>query len=81
MKRKKERIYYRYQCTLTGDEFSMTEKAPHADELVSVEGYYQLHPDKDDRPAVIKKQLALEIANRAATAAPTESDEDENEEE
>jgi hypothetical protein len=58
VKRKRERIFYNYECTLTGQSFSMTEKAPNPAELVSVEGYYQLHPDKNDRPAAIKKQLA-----------------------
>lgn len=59
-KRKKEKKIYRYDCTLTGKSFKLTEKAPHPDELVSVEGYYQLHQDKDDRPAIVKKKLGLD---------------------
>lgn len=60
-KRRKEKKTYKYECTLTGESYIVTEKAEHPDELVSVAGYYELHPEMDDRPADIKKKLgALE---------------------
>lgn len=58
-KKKNERIY-RYECTLTGEKYKLTEKSENPDELMSVNAYYQMHPDEDDRPAVIKKQLGVE---------------------
>jgi hypothetical protein len=58
-KRKKEKKFYRYECTLTGDSYKLTEKAQNPDELVSVNAYYEMHPEKDDRPAVIKKRLGI----------------------
>jgi hypothetical protein len=74
VKRKKERIFYNYECTLTGQTYSMTEKAAHPTELVSIQGYYDLHQDKDDRPAIIKKQLG--VGQPQAPAAETQTEEE-----
>jgi hypothetical protein len=60
---KREKITYNYECTLSGEEFVTTAKAPNPKELVSVKAYYELHPDMDDRPAIIKKKLGLPEAN------------------
>ena len=62
-KRKKFQQTYTYECTLTGEEFKVTEKAPNPDDLVSVKGYYELNPEKDDRPDHIKKLLGIETNN------------------
>jgi hypothetical protein len=60
MKRhKKEKITYHYECSLTGEEFVMTTKAQNPKELMSIKAYYELHPENDDRPAVIKKKLGI----------------------
>lgn len=59
-KRRKEKKIYKYECTLTGQEFKVTEKAENPDELVSVKGYYELNPEKDDRPKDIKIKLGVE---------------------
>ncbi len=59
-KRKREKITYNYQCSLTGEEFVMTEKAAHPKELLSVKAWYEMNPEMDDRPAVIKKKLGLD---------------------
>jgi hypothetical protein len=59
-KRRKEKKIYNYECTLTGDEYKVTEKAENPDELVSVKGYYELNPEKDDRPKHIKLKLGIE---------------------
>lgn len=67
-KRHKEKTIYKYDCSITGKSYKRTEKAERVDELMSIEAYYQLNVEKDDRPAVIKKKLGL-----AATAAATET--------
>lgn len=63
-KRLKEKRIFKYECTLTGEEFKVTEKAPHPEELVSVKGYYELNADKDDRPQDIKKLLGIETQSK-----------------
>lgn len=61
MKRRREKMTYNYECTLTGEQYVTTEKAPNPKELVSVKAYYDMHPEMDDRPAVIKKKLGLPV--------------------
>ena len=58
-KRKREKITYNYTCSLTGEEFVTTEKAAHPKELLSVKAFYEMNPDMDDRPAVVKKKLGV----------------------
>jgi hypothetical protein len=58
-KRKREKVTYNYQCSLTAEEFVLTEKAAHPKELLSVKAFYEMNPDMDDRPAIIKKKLGL----------------------
>jgi hypothetical protein len=58
-KRRREKVTYNYQCSLTGEEFVMTEKAENPKDLLSVKAYYEMNPDMDDRPAVIKKKLGI----------------------
>jgi hypothetical protein len=62
-KRKREKITYNYTCSLTGEEFVTTEKAAHPKELLSIKAYYEMNPDMDDRPAIIKKKLGLPVTN------------------
>ena len=59
MKRKKEKEFFTYECSLNGQSYRRTRKAKNPSDLMSVKAYYELNPDKDDRPAVIKKQLGL----------------------
>jgi hypothetical protein len=59
MKRRREKMTYNYECTLTGEQYVTTEKAPNPKDLVSVKAYYDMHPEMDDRPAVIKKKLGI----------------------
>lgn len=59
-RRKRDEIIYKYNCSITDEEFKLKTKAHNPDELVSVKGYYELNPEKDDRPAHIKKQLGLD---------------------
>ncbi|ATH07703.1 hypothetical protein BIY24_07015 [Halobacteriovorax marinus] len=57
MARSKKKEIFRYECTLTGETYKTTKKAKHPDELISVAGYYELNPEKDDRPEHIKKEI------------------------
>lgn len=59
-RKKREKRFYKYECTITGETYKRTAKADSPDELVSVSAYYELNPEQDDRPAVIKKQLGLD---------------------
>jgi hypothetical protein len=63
MKRRREKITYNYECTISGEQFVMTEKAPNPKDLLSVKAYYEMHPEMDDRPAVIKKKLGVPTSN------------------
>ena len=72
MKRRRERITYDYECTMTGQQFKMTEKAPHPKELMSIRAYYEMHPEKDDRPAIVKKKLGIAQAEADAEAQQAE---------
>ena len=60
MVRTKQKVVYRYDCTITGENFRTTREAAHPKELVSVKAFYELNPDKDDRPDYIKKQAEVE---------------------
>lgn len=59
MAKKTYKQYFNYKCTITEEEFRVTRKAPNPDDLVSLNAYYELHPDEDDRPDAVKKQLGL----------------------
>lgn len=59
-RRKSNVTYHKYECTITGESYKTTRKAPNPENLVSVNAYYELNPEKDDRPAVVKKKLGIE---------------------
>lgn len=59
MARKKHVTIHKYECQITGETYKTTREAPNPEELVSVQGYYELNPDKDDRPEHIKKGLGI----------------------
>ncbi|MCF8058515.1 MAG: hypothetical protein K9K67_04410 [Bacteriovoracaceae bacterium] len=59
MARKKHVQIYRYNCTMTDEEFKTTAKAENPDDLISVSAYYEMNPDKDDRPEHIKQELGI----------------------
>ena len=56
-KRKKLKQIFRYDCSLTGENFKTTRKVDNSDDLISVKAFYELNPEKDDRPEHIKKEL------------------------
>lgn len=61
---------------MSGETFKTTAEAKHPDELVSVKAYYELHPDKDDRPQDVKiriKQDDEALASLAALGTPTQN--------
>jgi hypothetical protein len=61
MKRRREKITYNYECSLTAEQFVLTERAQNPKELLSIKAYYEMHPEMDDRPALIKKKLGLPV--------------------
>lgn len=50
---------FEYECTISGETYKTTKKATSPDDLVSVNAYYELNPEKDDRPDEIKAELGL----------------------
>ncbi len=76
-KRKKEKKTYKYECSLTGESYILTEKAENPDELMSVASWYDMNAEMDDRPDDVKKKLGLkaEIQAEAEAAATTETQE------
>ena len=61
-KRRREKIVYHYECTISGEKYTLDKKLDNTEDLVSVQSYYELNPDQDDRPADIKKQLGLPVS-------------------
>lgn len=73
MSKKKIKKIYKYECTMTGETFKTTAEAKHPDELVSVKAFYELNPDKDDRPSEVKIRLKQEeeaLASLMALQSP-----------
>jgi len=62
MKRRREKITYNYECSLTGEQYVTTVKAQHPKELLSIKAFYEMNPDMDDRPAIIKRKLGISEA-------------------
>ncbi len=48
---------FEYECTMTGEQFKTTRRAPNPDDLISVKAYYDMNPEKDDRPERIKREV------------------------
>ncbi|MBT6326059.1 MAG: hypothetical protein HOJ35_08815 [Bdellovibrionales bacterium] len=57
---KKRKRTYNYKCTISSESFKTTKEAEHPDELVSVRAFYEMYPEEDDRPEVVKKRASLE---------------------
>ena len=58
-RRRKEQKTYKYECSLTEEKYTLTKKVDNPEELMSVTAYYEIQPDKDDRPQDIKLKLGL----------------------
>mgnify|MGYP003683547781 CR=1 FL=1 len=58
-KRRKEKKIYKYECSITGDTYKVTEKSESPDDLISVQAWYEMNTDKDDRPEVVKKRIGM----------------------
>lgn len=61
-RRKKVKQTYRYKCTITDEEFKTTKQASNPEELISVAAFYELNPDRDDRPQNIINEEMERIA-------------------
>ncbi len=71
MKKKIKKIY-KYDCTITGETFKTTSEAKHPGELTTISAYYQMHPEKDDRPTEIKIKVKNKEEEDAEFKALTE---------
>lgn len=63
MSRKKRlKKTYTYKCSLSGIPYKTHREAKRPDELLSVDAYYDLHPEEDKRPESekIKRKQAYE---------------------
>lgn len=56
MVKSNQTLTYQYECILTHKTYKTTAAASHPEELVSIEGYYELYPEKDDRPRHCREQ-------------------------
>ena len=68
-KKRNKKLYF-YNCTLTEKRFKTTQEAPNPDELLSVNSFYEMNPEMDDRPENIK----LEMENKAKEAESKEEE-------
>ncbi len=71
-KRSREAQTRTYTCTITGKTYQLTREAIHPDDLVSVDAWYELHPEEDDRPEKIKIQAKERKAQEEALKALSE---------
>ena len=72
MSKKKIKRIYKYDCTITGETFKTTEEAQHPGELTTVSAFYQMNPEKDDRPIEVKIKIKAKEEEDAAFKALTE---------
>lgn len=72
-KRKREKQTFRYECSLTGEKFTLTQRAENADELISVEAYYEMNPEEDDRGEAVSKQARIDQKARMEADAAREA--------
>ena len=68
MAKKKYQKFYKYKCTITEEEFTVTKEAPNPDELTSVTAFYEMHAEEDDRPEHIKIQSKQKLEEDQAQA-------------
>lgn len=52
--RKRFKKIHKYECVVTGEAFKVTAEAKNPEELTTVKAFYEMNPDKDDRPEHIK---------------------------
>lgn len=58
MGKRDQRQHHVYQCPVTERSYKLTRQAPEPDELLSVEAWYEMNPEQDDRPARAKERDA-----------------------
>ncbi|MAW07924.1 MAG: hypothetical protein CME61_06545 [Halobacteriovoraceae bacterium] len=60
MAKKNYKKTYDYECSLTGEKYTLTEKSKNPEELISVQAWYEMNPDKDDRTELEKKKRGID---------------------
>jgi hypothetical protein len=76
VKHKKPLKTYTYKCIMTGSSFKTTRQAPNPQELMTVDAYYDMHPENDDRPEVekIKRKQEMEAEAKMKALLGDEAD-------
>jgi len=74
MAKKRYRETYTYKCTLTNETFELTNRTKDTENLISVKAWYDLNPDKDDRPEVVKRAVTKAAEAEAEAEAETEAE-------
>lgn len=69
MSKKKIKKIYKYECNVTGETFKATSEAKNPGDLLTVNAYYQMNPEEDDRPAEIKLKIQREEETTEAMKA------------
>lgn len=68
MRKKKHKRIYTYQCNVTQEIFKIGKQISNTADLVSVAGYYQLHPEEDDRSELAKLQALSDASHMPSKA-------------
>lgn len=69
MSKKKIKKIYKYECNVTGETFKTTTEAKNPGDLLTVNAYYQMHPEEDDRPVEVKIRIKHEEEQAEAMKA------------
>ena len=67
--RRKHKRFYRYRCSITDKEYKVTREVDNPDDLFSIEAYYELHPEDEDRPESVLAEIAIEKENEEEESA------------
>ena len=81
-KKNKRRVeVFHYDCSITGETFKTNKKAKTPEELVSINAFYELNPELDDRPektkiiANMQEEERLEMTELQENAEESDSKE------
>lgn len=69
MSKKKIKKIYKYECNVTGEMFKTTSEAKNPGDLLTVNAYYQMNPEEDDRPVDVKLRIKNETEEAEALKA------------
>jgi hypothetical protein len=56
-KRRKNKVFYTYDCSISGESYKLTKESKTPEELICLQSYYELNPEMDDRPEAILNEI------------------------